>query len=95
MLDIDTIHKLAKTALRAGTDDVQVMIDTLRAIADGTVTNPNPTRCQSRCGAYECALAVGHSGAHGDEGQFTNWPDSADTRETIDAEAEAEARHPR
>lgn len=41
--------------------------------------------CPSRWHAYKCALPVGHEDLHATEGGATRWPDSADTRETVEA----------
>lgn len=44
-----------------------------------------PGICQGQMHAYRCALPVGHTGLHADEGRFTLWPDAADTRPVVDA----------
>ena len=44
-----------------------------------------PGICQGQMRAYRCALPVGHTGLHADEGRFTLWPDAADTRPVVDA----------
>lgn len=44
-----------------------------------------PGICQGQMHAYRCALPVGHTGLHADEGRFTLWPDAADTRSVVDA----------
>lgn len=44
-----------------------------------------PGICQGQMHAYRCALPVGHTGLHADEGRFTLWPDAADTRFVVDA----------
>jgi hypothetical protein len=42
-----------------------------------------PGICQGQMRAYRCALPVGHTGLHADEGRFTLWPDAADTRPVV------------
>lgn len=52
--------------------------------AERTLAAP-PGICQGQMRAYRCALPVGHTGLHADEGRFTLWPDAADTRPVVDA----------